>query len=217
MNKTIFAFGAVLAGVVALPASLHAVGPGFSEDFEGSLTQWTGKGGGSHTGQTVLDPLASGHGAVVRFNSLAFGGDMLTSSPVSLSGAIEINFDYLGLPSLGGTPGDLGGFLGIAYSLTAATDGIDLFWYAGTQNTYPGLIVNLVDDGAWHHYSFQLNADAMPAFRLTLEDYSGSGGVPADAFFDNINVVMVPEPTAGSLVGLSLLLTARACRFNRRG
>lgn len=217
MKRTIFAAWVVGIGVCILPTSLHAlVVPGFYEDFEGSLAQWTGKGGGSHSGQTVLDPLASGQGAVLRFNSLSFGGDILTSSPIALSGTIQISFDYLGLPELGGTPGDLGGFLGIAYSLDAVTDGVDLFWYAGTQNSYPGLLVDLADDGAWHHYSFQLNADAMPPFRLMLEDYSGSGGVPADVLFDNISVVMVPEPASASLLMLSLLLMAGKTAPNRR-
>jgi hypothetical protein len=191
-----------------LPTLLPAVGPSFSEDFEGTLNQWTGKGGGSHSGQTVLDPLASGQGAVLRFNSLSSGGDLFASTAILVSGPIEVGFDYLGLPSMGGTPDDLGGFLGIAYSLTAATDGVDLFWYAGTQ-TYPGLLVNLVDDGAWHHYTFQLNASAIPPFHLIMEDFSGSGGVPMDAFFDNITVTMVPEPTIAGLTLLGLLLAFR--------
>jgi hypothetical protein len=38
-----------------------------------------------------------------------------------------------------------------------------------------------------------------------LEDYSGSGGVPCDIFFDNISVAPVPEPAVGSLLLLSLL------------
>jgi hypothetical protein len=198
-----------LVGVTLATASLqcHALGP-FSEDFESGLGQWTGRAGGPHNGAIVADPLASGHGNVLYFTNLASGGDTFLSSPIVLSGPITVSFDYLGLPGLGGTPGDLGGFLGAVYSLTATTLGTDLFWYAGTQDSYPGLLVNLVDDGAWHSYSFQLNASAMPAFHLMLEDFAGSGGVACDAYFDNIAVVAVPEPTVAALGLLSAVFLA---------
>ncbi len=203
----------IISATVLLPAMLPAAIPGFSEDFESGLSQWTGRAGGSHSGQIVADPLASGNGGVLNFTSLSGGGDMFASSALSLSGPIEISFDYLGLPALGGVPDDLGGFLGIAYSLNPTADGVDIFWYAGTQH-YPGLAINLVDDGLWHRYSFQLNASALPPFHLILEDYSGSGGVAGDALFDNIIVTPVPEPTAFSLAALAALLAARR---NRRG
>jgi hypothetical protein len=196
---------------VALCHQGHALGP-FSDDFESGLGQWTGRGGGPHNGDIVADPLASGHGQVLYFTNLSSGGDTFLSSAISLSGPIAVSLDYLGVPGLGGTPGDLGGFLGIVYSLTAATEGTDLFWYAGTQDSYPGLLVALVDDGAWHHYSFQLDASAMPPFHLMLEDFVGSGGVPRDAYFDNISVAPVPEPSAVALCLLSAALLAATRR-----
>lgn len=205
-----------LIATVLLPATLTAAIPGFSEDFESGLSQWTGRAGGSHSGQIVADPLASGNGGVLNFTSLAGGGDIFASSALSLSGPIEISFDYLGLPALGGVPDDLGGFLGIAYSLNPTADGVDIFWYAGSQN-YPGLAVNLVDDGHWHRYSFQLDASALPPFHLILEDFSGSGGVAGDAHFDNITVTPVPEPTTLSLAALAAVLAARTAQRNRRG
>lgn len=205
-----------LIATLLLPVMVPAAIPGFSEDFESGLGQWTGRAGGSHSGQIVADPLASGNGGVLNFTSLIAGGDMFASSALSLSGPIEISFDYLGLPALGGVPGDLGGFLGIAYSLNPTADGVDIFWYAGTQ-FYPGLVVDLVDDGLWHRYSFQLDASALPPFHLILEDYFGSGGVAGDALFDNITVTPVPEPTTFSLAALAGVLTARMARRNRRG
>lgn len=189
----------------------QALGP-FWEDFENGLGQWTGRAGGPHTGAIVADPLASGRGNVLYFTTLSSGGDTFLSSPITLSGPITVSFDYLGLPALGGTPGDLGGFMGAVYSLTATTLGTDLFWYAGTQDSYPGLLVNLVDDGAWHGYSFQLNASAMPAFHLMLEDFIGSGGVACDAYFDNISVAPVPEPSVAGLGLLSAVLLAAGRR-----
>ena len=181
-----------------------AVGP-FFDDFESGLGQWAGRPSTAYSGQLMPDPLSSGRGQVLCFTNLNSGGDLFVSNPIALSGLVNVSFDYLGLPALGGTPGDLGGFLGIIYSPTATTQGTDLFWFAGTQDSYPGLTVFLTDDGAWHHYSFQLNASAIPAFHLMLEDYSGSGGVPCDIFFDNISVAPVPEPAVGSLLLLSLL------------
>lgn len=203
MKRTMLALCAVAAGILALPAPLLALSPGFSEDFEGTLSQWIGRGGSSHNGAIVSDPLASGQGGVVHFTSLSAGGDMFASSPLNLTGPVEISFDYLGLPDLGSVPGDLGGFLGIAHSLTPTTDGVDIFWYAGTQ-FYPGLLVNLADDGAWHRYTFQVSVSQ--PFHLILEDFSGSGGVAGDAYFDNITVAAVPEPTSLSLALMGLLL-----------
>lgn len=209
MKRTNLIHPANLLGVALtlLTVPVAASGPSgsFFEDFESGLGQWSGRPNTDYSGQIMLDPLASGRGQVLCFTNLNSGGDLFVSNPIALSGLINLSFDYLGLPTLGGTPGDLGGFLGIIYSPTATMQGTDLFWLAGTQDSYSGLTLGLIDDGAWHHYSLQLNASALPAFHLMLEDYSGSGGVPCDIFFDNLSVTPVPEPTVGSLLLFSLL------------
>lgn len=191
--------------LLALPVAASGPAGTFFDDFESGLGQWSGRPNTAYSGQLMLDPLASGRGQVLCFTNLNSGGDLFVSNPISLSGLVNLSFDYLGLPTLGGTPGDLGGFLGIIYSPTATTEGTDLFWLAGTQDAYPGLTTALIDDGTWHHYNLQLNASALPAFHLMLEDFSGSGGVPCDVFFDNLSVTPVPEPAIGSLVLLGLM------------
>lgn len=214
MTQIIFNPRVSLLATVLLTSPLAglAVAAPFFEDFESGLGQWTGRAGGPSSGQITPDPLASGHGLVLCLTNLTSGGDLFASTAISLPGTVQIDFDYLGQPGLGGAPGDLGGFLGITYSLTATTEGTDLFWYAGTQDSYPRLLVALADDNTWHHYNFQLNASAIPTFHLMLEDYTGSGGVACDVFFDNISVVPVPEPAAAALTLLSLLAGAYSAR-----
>jgi hypothetical protein len=201
------------AAFLFLAVASPLVGAGFNEDFEGTLAQWTGSsGGGGGSGLIVQDPLSSGRGNVLTFGTIVGGGDIFTSIAIHLTGPVEVGFDYLGLPERGGVPGDLGGFLGITYTLTPNIEGVDHFWYASTVNGYPGLLVDLADDGAWHRYSFQLDADAMPAFHLMMEDFIGSGGVAQDVFFDNINVTPVPEPAIMALLGLDLCIGWRSRR-----
>jgi hypothetical protein len=202
----------LVAAFLFLIVATPAVGAGFTEDFEGTLAQWTGNAGGGSSGMIVADPLSSGRGNVLTFGTTVGGGDIFTSIAIHLSGPVEVGFDYLGLSERGGVPGDLGGFLGISYTLTPNIEGVDHFWYASTVNGYPGLVIDLADDGAWQRYSFQLDADAMPAFHLMLEDYIGSGGVAQDVFFDNISVTPVPEPAMVALLGLSLWAASRSRR-----
>lgn len=200
---------------VASASPSQALGP-FFDDFESGLSLWTGRGGGGHNGILVFDPLSSGRGLVLTFSGITGGGDAFVSNPIALNGTVEVSFDYLGLPHLGGTPGDLGGFVGIAYNLTPSIEGTDHFWAAATQDAYPGLLVTLADDGAWHRYSFQFIASA--PFHLMLEDFIGSGGVGQDVLFDNISIVSVPEPATGALLGLAAMLALRGGRRHyRRG
>jgi hypothetical protein len=185
------------------------------EDFESGLSQWTGKSGGTHHGIIVADPLASGRGSVLSFSDFNSGGDIFSLSKISLVGPIELSFDYLGLPAPGSVSGDLGGFLGIAYSLHPVAEGSDIIWKAGTIDSYPSLALALVDDGAWHHYSLTLDGTSVGTFRLSLEDYIGSGGNCGDIYFDNIavaSVTPVPEPSVAATTALGLLLALAAVR-----
>jgi len=202
--------------LAAIATALPAQAANFLEDFEGGLAQWTGKSGGSHTGLLIADPLNSGRGQVLSFDHFGYGGDLFSANSISNSGPVTISFDYLGLADHDSVPGDLGGFLGIAYSLTPISEGHDIIWYAGTVDSYPSLLTTLTDDGLWHRYQFTVDGTALGAFRLTMEDFSGSGGSACDVYFDNISVIatpeQVPEPTAatlGLIGGLAALLVIR--------
>jgi hypothetical protein len=182
----------VLAALLPTFACM-ADGVRFSENFESGLGQWVGKGGGTHSGVTVADPLASGRGQVLKFKRLVAGGDIFTAKPILISGPLAISFDYLGMPGLGGTPGNLGGFLGVAYNLNPLVINDDHIWYSGTENDFPGVCVPLIDDGSWHSYTIILDGTAIGSFRLILEDFFDAGGVAGDAFFDNIAVYSISE------------------------
>lgn len=206
-----------MVGVLSLAAGLPAMASGFLDDFESGLGQWTGKAGGVNHGIIVTDPLASGRSNVLSFTGVGYGGDLFSTAPISLTGPAVISFDYLGLAQPDSHPGDLGGFLGIAYSLNPKTEGTDIIWYAGTIDSYPGLLISLADDGLWHHYQIPVNATALGTFRLTVEDFSGSGNNGCDVYFDNISVTSltaVPEPTSLSLAvaGAIALIARRRCQ-----
>ena len=71
----------------------------FTDDFESDLSQWVGKGGSTHNGQIVTDPLDSGN-QVLNFTKLVAGGDVFSVDPLlSTSGEYSLSFDYLGTVS----------------------------------------------------------------------------------------------------------------------
>jgi len=58
-------------------------------------------------------------------------------------------------------------------------------WLAGTDyGGYPGLLLLLPDTGRWKRFTIVFSGPTTIA--LKLEDWGGSGGVPGDAYFDNI-------------------------------
>lgn len=84
----------------------------FTENFESDLSQWTGKGGGSHHGAIVEDPLNSNN-HVLHFTEKVSGGDIFTADSFnSPNGNFILSFDYLGLSGQ-----DTGGFIGYSYNL----------------------------------------------------------------------------------------------------
>lgn len=203
--------------LTTLVPALTSQAVGFSEYFENGLSQWTGKSHGSHNGVIVADPLNSGRSNVLSFSDFGYGGDIFTALKISNPGPVVISFDYLGLADHLSVPGDFGGFLGVAKSLNPTQEGQDIFWYAGTIDSYPTLLTTLVDDGQWHNYQFTVDGAALGAFRLTLEDFAGSGGSRCDTYFDNIHVTVpnqVPEPTVATLGLISGL--AALVMFRRR-
>lgn len=202
----------IVVGITLSAGGLTANAAGFSEDFESGLGQWTGKYGGSHSGIIVADPLSSGHGSVLTFSDVTYGGDIFTADPILFSGSTVVRFDYLGLTTPCDTADDSGGFLGTTLTLNPVNEGEDHIWYAATRNNYPGLAVLLADDGAWHRYQICIEGESFGSFRLMMEDFIFSGGGPGDVYFDNISVISlsnpVPEPAAASLAIIGALAAA---------
>jgi len=126
-----------------------------------------------------------------------------TLDQLNLTPGVEyrISFEYLGLAVQGSNPGDLGGFAGLSEGLPGRH-----LWYYGTSSAAAATPV-LVDDGQWRTYTFDFTAPVPFPFpfgsggsgntvRLMFEDFSGSGGVARDAYFDNVSLGLVPEPSS---------------------
>lgn len=187
----------------------------FFDDFESGLSQWIGKNGGSHHGVIVPDPLQQGNN-VLTFTGLNMAGDVFTAQSFTLQAGqhYRISFDYLGLATQGSVPDNLGGTAGMSEGLPGRH-----MWYYGTVNAGSTIDV-LVDDGQWHSYVYDFVAPVTAQFygsgtfnvvHLMFEDWSGSGGVPGDAYFDNIRFesvtttpAPVPEPSTLLLLGSGL-------------
>ena len=139
-------------------ASSHAVMI-FQENFESTLSQWTGKSGGAHAGTIVADPFNTGNN-VLSFTGLNYSGDIFTQSLIPVSGysQVFIEFDYLGLAKGGSVADNYGGFFGI--TLNQNPVGGDASWIAGTDTSAANGLgfqgIHLVDDGAWHTYQIDI-------------------------------------------------------------
>jgi hypothetical protein len=147
----------------------------FFEDFEGDLSGWVGKSGGAHHGQIVDDPLESDR--VFTFTALNSAGDIFSTLINNPSREYILSFDYLGLRKQGSVDDNYGGFIGYSYGLPGSH-----VWLGGTRAGYGP--IHLPDTEQWERITFSFNAGSN--LRLMLEDFSGSGGVTGDAFFDNI-------------------------------
>ena len=187
-----------LLGLTAIPTSAAT----FTENFEGALGQWTGKNGGPIHGQIVADPLRPGN-HVLNFFALNNGGDMYSSIIDCAVGQQAVfQFDYLGLAKPGSVPDDFGGFIGYTMSTDLSYGDI---WIGGTRAGYD-YATHLIDDGQWRTYTFNVDALPFAPLRMMVEDWVTAGGVAGDAYFDNISVTILPEPTAAMLLSAALLV-----------
>lgn len=204
---------AVAAGLIAASQqSTAAAITAFAENFEGGLSAWIDRNPGNNEAAIVADPLNSSN-HVLGFRQLGSGGSIFTRDLVTTSGSFTVSFDYLGMPGRGGRAGDLGGFFGISQDFPG-----NHYWVAGT-GSYPAPI-DLIDDGAWHHYSLTFNSPVGQSVHLMYEDFGGSGGVAGDVYFDNIQfndsrvqaaaLSQVPEPSSIALLTVAMLAAGAA-------
>ena len=108
-----------------------------------------------------------------------------------------LSYDYLGTCSP--VPGGgCAGFIGHSFGLPGVHT-----WLAGTALIGGTLSEANKDTGKWEHVEIAFSAGPGP-IHVMIEDFSGSGGVPADAFFDNLVLRTLPEPTTLLLLGLGL-------------
>jgi len=171
----------------------------FSENFEGDLSSWVGRNGGTHHGVLVDDPIRS-HNQVLSFTELNEAGDIFgPEMSVSPGHLYILHFEYLGLPGPGSILENLGGVIGFSEDTPGAHR-----WLAGTVLCCYIDDDLLIDDGTWHSYSLTIDPylpgsvyDGLPSnntIRVMIEDFLHSGGVPGDAYFDNVTVTVAPGP-----------------------
>jgi len=185
----------------------------FEEDFESGLERWVGpsedpwhpeRPSGEHYGVVVVDPIEGDK--ALTFTRTVGGVDAMTrEAQRSRTGAYRLTFDYLGTKLPESVADDHGGFVGYTNGLP----GEERIWKAGTPAEHPDVELHLPDLDEWRTVSFDFfYGDDV---HLMLEDFGGSGGVPGDAYFDNIRLEAISpcanpdEPLVDSVFEVTLL------------
>ena len=158
--------------ILFLPTSVFSATL-FFDDFESGLGQWATIG----YGVVVTDPLQGDH--ALKFTAITSGGDILSNPVSNATGSYILTFDYLGTC----TSGNCGGFIGYEPG--------DV-WLGGTV-VLPYAPDLLPDTGSWEKVTIAFTGPTAISFQL--EDFSGSGGGPGDAYFDNILLTDADGPT----------------------
>ena len=186
MRKNLF-FLLFLAITVVIIAPSHSNAlPLFSDNFESGLTQWT-----TGNGSIVPDPLESDN--ALTFTATAAGGDIFSKSAfTSPYNLYLLELDYLGTSS---SPPS-GGYIGVDLSPSGE------IWIGG-DGSYASLQA-LASTGSWQHYAIPFATSAGPV-TIKVEDWSGDNTIFGDAYFDNIKLSAIPEPTTMFLLGFGLI------------
>lgn len=155
------------------------------------LPNWLGKYGAStpYSAIATSDPKESSN-CVMTFTSRTSAGDAFSPTITGVPGVPSVlEFDFLGYPTTG-----LGGTIGISDGFPGGHR-----WLAGTD-VGDGSIERpiLVLDGTWHHYAIEFDPfqaggccgyGGSGSFHVMIEQFEfESGGVPRNAFFDNVKV-----------------------------
>lgn len=201
------------AATVATLAHADPVTQNFADNFQNSLAGWSDRSPSNPEAGLFADPLAASN-QVLGFNRLGVAGSVFSKTIVeSPDSVFTLSFDYLGMPGRGGRSGDLGGYIGVAASVSNLLG----FWVGGT-GLFP-TPVSLVDDGKWHSYSYTFTSGISNRLRVMAEDWAGSGGVAGDVYFDKIvlragpaSSNAVPEPSSLALVGAALVAAVGIAR-----
>ena len=171
----------------------------FQDSFSTTLsnTNWATIG----NAQIVAAP---GGGNALNFRATQAGGDLLSTIIAgSGPGTYNMSFQYFCASA------ECGGYVGLIPGLDAtstlpSTAGTDQ-WLIADSNTYftPFKIIN---NGGWTNVSFNFKVTSPGAFGLKLEDFNQAGGnIPGDAYFRDLTVSSVPEPSTWAMIILGFV------------
>jgi PEP-CTERM motif len=178
-------------------------------DFETGLSGWTERNPALPSAEIVADPLTSGRGNVLTFQRVGSSGTLFSvDTSSSADGRFVLSFDYLGIPPQGAAPTYSGGYIGVVRGMDEPGA-----WIGGA-GSYASRIA-LIDDSAWHSYTYTFTSEWGGSLRVMVEDWDGAGTVARNAFFDNISLQAVPEPTSIALVGLALLAMGASAKRSK--
>lgn len=208
---------ALSLAMLATGASAHAAI--FFDNFDGAGTaldpsRWnTPSGVPATSGFRTADPLESDK--ALTFSARRAGGDAFTSEIINLvaSTTYRFSFDYLG------TSNQAHGFAGLDWgngaNFPSATTEI---WVGGVDAIgLPRFLIS--NNGAWNHYEFDFTTadlNGSPSVRLKFEDWNGVPGQVGFAYFDNVSLDVVPEPSSFAVMGLALFGFGAFSRFGKR-